>query len=75
MAISIKDIKLSINEEESSLRGITAKTLGVPESAIKGLTVKRISLDARKKNDISFIYALEASLSPGDEAYKAAAHG
>lgn len=68
MAISIKDIKLSINEEESSLRGITAKTLGVPESAIKGLTVKRISLDARKKNDISFIYALEASLSPGDEA-------
>lgn len=68
MAIFIREIKLSINEEESSLGRITAKTLGIPESAIKGLTVKRISLDARKKNDISFIYALEASLAPGDEA-------
>ena len=68
MAIFISEIKLSINEEESSLGRITAKTLGIPENAIKGLTVKRISLDARKKNDINFIYALEASLSPADEA-------
>ena len=68
MAISIRDIKLSINEQESSLGKITAKTLGIPENAIKSYTVKRISLDARKKNDISFIYALEAELSPADEA-------
>lgn len=68
MSISIRDIKLSINEQESSLGRITAKTLGVPENAIKGYRIKRISLDARKKNDISFIYTLEADLAPGDEA-------
>ena len=68
MAVSIRDIKLSINEQESSLGRITAKTLGIPESAIQSYTIKRISLDARKKNDISFIYALEAVLSPSDEA-------
>ena len=68
MAVFIREIKLSINEEESSLGRITAKTLGIPENAIKSLAVKRISLDARKKNDISFIYALEASLSHADEA-------
>ncbi len=67
MAISIRDIKLSINEQESSLGKITAKTLGIPENAIKGYRIKRISLDARKKNDISFIYTLEADLAPADE--------
>ena len=49
MALLVKDIKLSLNEKESLLSKVTAKTLGIPENAVKGLAIKRISLDARKK--------------------------
>ena len=56
MALLVKDIKLPLNEKESLLSKVTAKTLGIPENAVKGLAIKRISLDARKKNDICFIF-------------------
>lgn len=49
MALLVKDIKLPLNEKESLLSKVTAKTLGIPENAVKGLAIKRISLDARKK--------------------------
>ena len=67
MALLVKDIKLPLNEKESLLSKVTAKTLGIPENAVKGLAIKRISLDARKKNDICFIYTVEISLEPSDE--------
>ena len=67
MALLVKDIKLPLNEKESLLSKVTAKTLGIPENAVKGLAIKRISLDARKKNDICFIYTVEISLEPRDE--------
>ena len=67
MALVVKDIKLPLNEKESLLSKVTAKTLGIPENAVKGLAIKRISLDARKKNDICFIYTVEISLEPKDE--------
>lgn len=68
MALYVNEIKLSINENESSLERIAAKTLGISQSAIQNLSIKRISLDARKKNDICFIYSVEVGLSPKDEA-------
>ena len=77
MALLVKDIKLPLNEKESLLSKVTAKTLGIPENAVKGLAIKRISLDARKKNDICFIYTVEISLEPRDERriLKRPAHG
>ena len=66
MALLVKDIKLPLNEKESLLSKVTAKTLGIPENAVKGLAIKRISLDARKKNDICCIYTVEISLEPRD---------
>ena len=44
MALLVKDIKLPLNEKESLLSKVTAKTLGIPENAVKGLAIKRISL-------------------------------
>lgn len=67
MALLVRDIKLPLNENESLLPRAAAKTLGIPESAVRGLAIKRISLDARKKNDICFIYTVEISLDPRDE--------
>lgn len=67
MALLVKDIKLPLNENESLLPRLAAKTLGIPESAVKGLAIKRISLDARKKNDICFIYTVEVRLDTKEE--------
>lgn len=56
MALLVKDIKLPLNEKESLLSKVTAKTLGIPENAVKGLAIKRISLDARKKRYLLHIH-------------------
>ena len=42
MALLVKDIKLPLNEKESLLSKVTAKTLGIPENAVKGPWVKRL---------------------------------
>lgn len=68
MPIVLNQIKLPIEENESSLSIHAARALAVPAKAILGLRVVRISLDARKKDAISFNYTLEVSLSPQDEA-------
>ena len=67
MSIVLNQIKLPIEENESSLSIHAARALAVPAKAILGLRVVRISLDARKKDAIAFNYTLEASLSPQDE--------
>lgn len=67
MALIIQDIKLPLNQDESLLPRLASRTLGVPEASLKGIRVKRISLDARKKNDICFRYVLEAELERGVE--------
>jgi uncharacterized protein len=68
MPIVLNQIKLPIEENESSLSLYAARALAVPAKAITGLRVVRISLDARKKDAIAFNYTLEVSLSPQDEA-------
>ena len=68
MPIVLNQIKLPIEENESSLSMHAARALAVPARAILGLRVARISLDARKKDAISFNYTLEVTLSPQDEA-------
>ncbi len=68
MPIVLNQIKLPIEENESSLSIHAARALAVPAKEILGLRVVRISLDARKKDAISFNYTLEVSLSPQDEA-------
>ena len=48
MPIVLNQIKLPIEENESSLSMHAARALAVPAKAILGLRVVRISLDARK---------------------------
>lgn len=68
MPIIINQLKLPIEENESSLKAYAAGALAVPPAALLGLRVVRISLDARKKDAIAFNYTVEATLSPRDEA-------
>ena len=69
MSLAVTDLKLPITVDESSLAKIAARALGISESEILSLTVKRISLDARKKNDIFFLYTIEISLPREQESF------
>ncbi|HWQ58046.1 MAG TPA: hypothetical protein VN540_03425 [Clostridia bacterium] len=68
MALILNNIRLPLSADESSLKALAARALDIPAGAILSLRAHRISLDARRKNDICFEYTLEVSLSPGDEA-------
>jgi len=64
MAIRIPNITLPLEEEESTLHSKAAEVLKVAPEQILALKIVKKSLDARKKNRIHFVYALELSLSP-----------
>lgn len=68
MALILSELKLPLNAEESSLKEFAARALAMPESAIHTLRINRISLDARKKEDICFTYTVTVGLSEKDEA-------
>lgn len=68
MSLIINEIKIPLNSDESSLPKYAAKALGVSENDIKLLQIKRVSLDARKKNEIAYIYTVKVDLtSKNDE--------
>ncbi|MDD4075968.1 MAG: FAD-dependent monooxygenase, partial [Eubacteriales bacterium] len=68
MALIVKNVKLPLNADESSLKHLAARALAVPEDVIRTLRVVRISTDARKKNDIVQLYSLRLELEQKDEA-------
>lgn len=68
MALILSELKLPLTAEESSLKEFAARALAMPGSAIHTLRVNRISLDARKKEDICFTYTVTVGLSEKDEA-------
>lgn len=67
MPIRVADIVLPLAEEESSLRGKVGATLGILPEELQGFRIVKKSLDARHKNRIQFVYALEFSLPPERE--------
>ncbi len=67
MAIILKNIALPLTMPESSLKKLAARALAMPESAIGGYSVVRISTDARKKDEIVQLYNLRLELDGKDE--------
>jgi len=59
MPIRLTDIHLSLSEEESTLLNKAAAVLNIPKEKIKSIKIVKKSLDARKKDRISFVYTLE----------------
>lgn len=54
--LRISNIKLSLDESESDLMSKLNKILG---RKIKNFTIAKKSIDARKKNDVHFVYAVD----------------
>jgi len=58
MAVLVNNIKLPVQDAWDDLAAICAGQLKVPKQAVAGARIMRLSLDARRKNDIHFIAVL-----------------
>lgn len=65
MPLIVRNITLRIDEPEEILLERVASRLGVPETGILHHAVLKRSLDARKRDDIHFVYTLELALAGG----------
>lgn len=59
MTIRINNLILKMDEKSDLLKDKIAKKLRIPEKEVEDFKIIRESLDARKKNDIKFIYSVE----------------
>ena len=64
--IAVSNLKLQPGEEEAKLKTLAAKALRIPEGRIQALTIRKKSLDARKKDDLKWIYTVGVTVD-GDE--------
>lgn len=66
--LRLHNIKLPLSYSGQSLAQAAAKALGVSQSAVAHCEISRKSVDARKKNDVCFVVALDVTLkNPQDE--------
>src|SRR5438874_13567906 len=67
MPIRVSNLRLGLDEPESSLPSHLAKVLGLGTEDIERWRILRKSLDARDKDDLQFVYNAEV-IVPGDPA-------
>jgi uncharacterized FAD-dependent dehydrogenase len=65
MSIKIANIRLEVGEPEEVLPGKAAGRLGVGLDAIAGCRILRKSLDARRHDDLHFMYSADVRLAEG----------
>jgi len=56
--LKLSDIRLKERCDEKTLRKIAAEILDIQSDAIKVLKIHRLSIDARRKSDVRFVYTL-----------------
>ena len=66
--IRINQLKLPVDHTEADLKKKAARMMRIPEEKILSLTPVRQSLDARKKNELLYIYSLNAAVSGKESA-------
>lgn len=68
--IQITQLKLSINHTPHDLEKQLAKQLKVSEQEILNYAIVKKSIDARKKNEIHYVYSVEVKLADEKKAMK-----
>ena len=61
--IRITQVKLPVNHSEIDLKQKIAKTLKISPNNIGAITIRKKSIDARKKPELYFIYTLKKELT------------
>ena len=64
--IAISNLKLTPGADEAQLRALAARALNVPPQDITALRIRKKSLDARRKDDIHYVYTVGVTVR-GDE--------
>ena len=64
--IAISNLKLAPDADEAALKALAAGALNIPAGDITGLRIRKKSLDARKKDDIHYVYTVGVTVR-GDE--------
>jgi uncharacterized FAD-dependent dehydrogenase len=64
--LRLTEIKLPLDHAADALRALILRTLGIPESDLRGFRVRRRGHDARKPGVIAFVYTLDVEVR--DEA-------
>ena len=64
--ILVRNLRIELNEDETSLTQRALRKLKLPESSLENIKLVKRSLDARKKNDIHYVCAAALSVR-GDE--------
>lgn len=60
--LRVSNIKLSIDDDISSVKNRLVKKLGIKESELKSYNIYKESIDARKKGMINFVYTVDVEL-------------
>lgn len=68
--IRIQQLKLPISHTEEQLRQKIAKTLRLPAAEIKEYKIRKQSVDARKKQEVSFVYTVDIKVSGEEKLLK-----
>lgn len=68
--IRIQQLKLPLNYTEKTLRQAAAKALHIREAQIRSVTIKKRSVDARKKPDVIYIAAVDVETEKEKEILK-----
>ncbi|MDB5352941.1 MAG: FAD-dependent dehydrogenase [Planctomycetota bacterium] len=78
MSLKVSNIRLGLGESEAAIPDLVASRLGVDRDAVGRWRILRKSLDARRHDDIHFVYSAEVEVpqrelplsSPGIEAFE-----
>ena len=65
--IRVNEIRLALDEDEAVLKARAAKILKINEKYISSYTICKKSVDARKKDDVHFTYALDVIITLDEE--------
>lgn len=65
--IRVTEIRLALDEDEAVLKARAAKILKINEKYISSYTIFKKSVDARKKDDVHFTYALDVIITLDEE--------
>ncbi len=66
--IRITQIKLPINHREEELLSAIAKSIKQPQNKLRQYAIIKKSIDARKKNEIKYIYTVDVTLQDSKES-------
>jgi hypothetical protein len=65
--LRITNLRLPLGHDDAALRGAVAARLRVPEAELRGFSVFKRSLDARKQSALAWIYTIDCEVAHEEE--------